>query len=122
MLAKVRIWDIPGGIHPEEHKHESTQHGLERMPLPKQLILPLLQHIGARAEPVVAVGERVLKGQLLAEASGLVSCPLHAPTSGIVSAIGPAHTPPVWKNGPLRWTPTVRTSGPNCIQSLTTGL
>ncbi|MFN3582030.1 MAG: electron transport complex subunit RsxC, partial [Pseudomonas sp.] len=93
MLAKVRIWDIPGGIHPEEHKHESTQHGLEQMPLPKQLILPLLQHIGARAEPVVSIGERVLKGQLLAEASGLVSCALHAPTSGTVSAIGPAPYP-----------------------------
>lgn len=93
MLAKVRIWDIPGGIHPEEHKHESTQHGLQRMPLPQQLTLPLLQHIGARAEPIVAVGERVLKGQLLAEANGLVSCALHAPTSGTVAAIGPKPYP-----------------------------
>ena len=109
MLAKVRIWDIPGGIHPEEHKHESTQHGLERMPLPKQLILPLLQHIGARAEPVVAVGERVLKGQLLAEASGLVSCPLHAPTSGIVSAIGPAPYPHA--SGLEEWAITLDTDG-----------
>ncbi len=109
MLAKVRIWDIPGGIHPEEHKQESTQHGLERMPLPKQLILPLLQHIGARAEPVVAVGERVLKGQLLAEASGLVSCPLHAPTSGIVSAIGPAPYPHA--SGLEEWAITLDTDG-----------
>ncbi|MBQ0742776.1 MAG: electron transport complex subunit RsxC [Pseudomonas sp.] len=109
MLAKVRIWDIPGGIHPEEHKHESTQHGLERMPLPKQLILPLLQHIGARAEPVVNIGDRVLKGQLLAEASGLVSCPLHAPTSGTVTAIGPAPYPHA--SGLEEWAITLDTDG-----------
>ncbi|RHW20854.1 electron transport complex subunit RsxC [Pseudomonas jilinensis] len=93
MKSAIRIWDIPGGIHPEEHKHESTQRGLEPAPLPKTLILPLQQHIGARAEPVVQVGDKVLKGQLLAEANGVVSCPLHAPTSGTITAIGPAPYP-----------------------------
>ena len=93
MTAQPRIWNIPGGIHPPENKSQSTAHGLQQMPLPTQLVLPLLQHIGARAEPVVQIGERVLKGQLLARANGQFSCPVHAPTSGIVSAIGPAAYP-----------------------------
>lgn len=95
MTSQPRIWGIPGGIHPPENKSQSTARGLEQMPLPGQLILPLLQHIGSRAEPVVQVGDRVLKGQLLARAEGQFSCPLHAPTSGIVSAIGPAPYPHV---------------------------
>ncbi len=55
--------------------------------IPPELVLPLSQHIGAPASPVVAVGERVLAGQLIAEAPGFVSAPLHAPTSGTVTAI-----------------------------------
>ncbi|MCO5784772.1 electron transport complex subunit RsxC [Pseudomonas sp. G11-1] len=93
MTAQPRIWDIPGGIHPPQNKAQSTARGLEQMPLPARLILPLLQHIGNRAMPVVQVGERVFKGQLIAEANGPISCPLHAPTSGIVRAIEPAPYP-----------------------------
>ena len=91
--SPIRIWDIPGGIHPQENKLQSLGHGIETPPLPRELIVPLQQHIGARAEPCVAVSEKVLKGQLIAEASGFVSCPLHAPTSGTVTAIGPAPYP-----------------------------
>ncbi len=93
MTAQPRTWDIPGGIHPPQNKAQSTARGLEHMPLPARLILPLLQHIGNRAVPVVQVGERVLKGQLIAEANGPISCPVHAPTSGIVRAIEPAPYP-----------------------------
>jgi electron transport complex protein RnfC len=93
MSVQPRIWDIPGGIHPPQNKSQSTSRGLERVPLPSQLVLPLLQHIGTRAEPVVQVGDRVLKGQLLATAQGQFSCPVHAPTSGTISAISPAPYP-----------------------------
>lgn len=93
MSVQPRIWDIPGGIHPPQNKSQSTGRGLQPLPLPGQLILPLLQHIGTRAEPVVKVGDRVLKGQLLATAQGQFSCPVHAPTSGTISAIGPAPYP-----------------------------
>ncbi|CEA01274.1 electron transport complex protein RnfC [Pseudomonas saudimassiliensis] len=93
MSAQPRIWDIPGGIHPPDNKAQSTGRGLEQMPLPARLVLPLLQHIGNRAVPLVQVGERVLKGQLIAEANGPLSCPLHAPTSGTISAIAPAPYP-----------------------------
>ncbi len=93
MSAIAKIWDIPGGIHPPERKELSNRTPLQQPPLPDRLILPLGQHIGAAAEPCVAVGERVLKGQKIAEASGFVSVPLHAPTSGTVSFIGPQPYP-----------------------------
>ena len=89
------IWDIPGGIHPAERKELSNRVAIQPAPLPAQLILPLGQHIGAAAEPLVSVGERVLKGQQIAAANGFVSAPLHAPTSGTVSFIGPQPYPHV---------------------------
>jgi electron transport complex protein RnfC len=91
----VRIWDIPGGIHPAEHKELSNRTPIQPAPLPKRLVLPLNQHIGAAAEPLVAVGDRVLKGQLIAAASGFVSAAVHAPTSGSISFIGPKPYPHV---------------------------
>ncbi|MBX9763069.1 MAG: electron transport complex subunit RsxC [Pseudomonadaceae bacterium] len=89
------IWDIPGGIHPAECKELSNRVAIQPAPLPVQLILPLGQHIGAAAEPLVSLGERVLKGQQIAAANGFVSVPLHAPTSGTVSFIGPQPYPHV---------------------------
>ncbi|MEH6651921.1 MAG: electron transport complex subunit RsxC [Motiliproteus sp.] len=83
-----RIWSFHGGIHPAENKRQSLQRPLERPPLPKQLILPLQQHIGAPATPLVEVGDKVLKGQAIAEPTGHVSIYQHAPTSGTISAIG----------------------------------
>ena len=94
-LNSPRVWDIPGGIHPAEHKELSNQLPIQPAPLSKRLILPLSQHLGAPAEPCVSVGERVLKGQLLAAANGLVSVPVHAPTSGTITAIGPQPFPHV---------------------------
>ena len=93
--AEALIWDIPGGIHPAERKELSNRTPIHPAPLPKRLTLPLNQHIGTPAEPVVAVGERVLKGQLIATANGFVSVPVHAPTSGTVSFIGPQPYPHV---------------------------
>ena len=87
-MSAREIFDIPGGIHPDERKTLSNQTPVQCPPLPKRLILPLNQHIGAPAEPCVSVGQRVLKGQLIAQATGAVSVPLHAPTSGTVSFIG----------------------------------
>ncbi|SFP13771.1 electron transport complex subunit RsxC [Pseudomonas borbori] len=89
------VWDIPGGIHPPERKHLSNRTPIQPAPLPRRLVLPLNQHIGAPAEPVVALGQRVLKGQLIASATGFVSAALHAPTSGTVSFIGPQPYPHV---------------------------
>ncbi|WP_421870268.1 electron transport complex subunit RsxC [Motiliproteus sp.] len=83
-----RIWSFHGGIHPPENKQQSLLKPLRQAPIPPQLIIPLQQHIGAPATPLVEVGQRVLKGQAIAEPSGHVSIYQHAPTSGVVSAIG----------------------------------
>lgn len=77
-----------GGVHPEGRKDLSAARGIRALPLPEKLYVPLQQHIGAPAIPVVNVGERVLKGQLIAAAQGNVSAPVHAPTSGILVALG----------------------------------
>lgn len=87
MGSLIKVWDIPGGVHPPENKSQSLQLPLGKAPLPPSLTLPLNQHIGKPAKPVVAVGERVLGGQLVAEAEGIFSARVHAPSSGTVSAI-----------------------------------
>ncbi len=56
------------GIHPDDHKRPAADVPLRRLPLPTHLYVPLQQHIGAPARPVVLVGQKVLKGQLIAEA------------------------------------------------------
>ena len=76
---------IRGGVHPEPRKEATAKEAIETaFPLPPMLYLALQQHVGKPAEPVVRVGDRVLKGQLIAAGQGHVSAPLHAPTSGIV--------------------------------------
>ena len=82
-----------GGVHPPEHKLESSVQPSALAPVPLQLVLPLQQHIGAPAKPIVQVGERVLKGQMIACADGAVSAAIHAPTSGAILAIEPRHAP-----------------------------
>ncbi len=83
----IKLFDFHGGVHPAQHKAESTALPIAAAPLPKRLVVPLHQHIGNRAKPIVAVGERVLKGQMIGQADGYISCAVHAPTSGTVSAI-----------------------------------
>jgi electron transport complex protein RnfC len=85
--AAPKVHDFHGGLHLPDHKTESTGRPIGQLPLPPRLILPLQQHIGSPAEPVVTVGERVGKGQLIARATDYVSAPLHAPTSGTITAI-----------------------------------
>lgn len=76
------------GVHPDDHKRPAADAALRCMPMPARLHVPLAQHLGAPARPCVRVGDRVLKGRLIAEAQGAISAPVHAPTSGTVSAIG----------------------------------
>ncbi|MGE5028084.1 MAG: electron transport complex subunit RsxC [Betaproteobacteria bacterium] len=77
-----------GGVHPPEHKVESNRRPIASVPLPRRLVVPLRQHIGTPARPVVKAGDHVLKGQMIGAADGFVSAAVHAPTSGFVSAIG----------------------------------
>jgi electron transport complex protein RnfC len=82
-----KLWRFHGGIHLPDEKALSNGRPVSPAPIPKVLTIPLQQHIGAPARPLVAVGERVLKGQKIAEAQGYVSAPVHASSSGIVVAI-----------------------------------
>jgi Na+-translocating ferredoxin:NAD+ oxidoreductase subunit C len=89
-IGKPRpLFDFHGGIHPPQNKGLSNQRPIRAAPLPSQLILPLNMHLGAPAKAVVEIGQRVLKGQKIAEAQGAVSVPVHAPTSALVVAVGP---------------------------------
>jgi electron transport complex protein RnfC len=87
------LYSFHGGLHLEAHKGESTTLPVKPMPVPPRLVLPLQQHIGSPAQPLVEVGQKVLKGERIARAEGPVSVAMHAPSSGTVVAIEP-HFPP----------------------------
>lgn len=76
-----------GGIHPSDNKKWSKDKAIEAMALPEEVAVPMIQHIGAPATPVVAKGDKVLTGQLIAQATGFVSANIHSPISGVVKAI-----------------------------------
>lgn len=79
------------GVHPGDFKELTRDLPVERVPFPDVLTLPLSQHLGAPSVPVVAAGDYVRRGQLIADAGGYVSSRLHAPCSGTVRSVGPAH-------------------------------
>ena len=81
------------GVHPEDHKRPAADAAVRRLPLPPRLTIPLSQHVGAAARPRVLVGQMVLKGEVLADAQGNISAPIHAPTSGKIVAVGEVTAP-----------------------------
>ncbi|MGO2462472.1 MAG: electron transport complex subunit RsxC [Ewingella sp.] len=87
-LKKDKLWDFDGGIHPPEMKTQSSHVPLRRVPLSELYIIPLQQHLGPEGELCVKSGDRVLKGQPLTTGRGR-TVPVHAPTSGVISAIEP---------------------------------
>ena len=80
---------LHGGLRLDGHKQQSTAQPIFDVPVPAQLILPLAQHVGDPAQPIVSIGEHVLKGQLIAETEGALGAPIHASSSGKVVAIEP---------------------------------
>jgi electron transport complex protein RnfC len=80
---------LHGGLRLQAHKKISTGKGIQKLPVPAQLILPITQHAGDAAQPLVGIGERVLKGQLLAEPEGSLGAAVHASSSGKIVAIEP---------------------------------
>jgi len=79
-----------GGLKLTAHKLISP---INSPPLPQRLIYPLLQRADCSAKPVVKIGERVLKGQLIAQATDNLTVPIHAASSGIIEAIAPHNIP-----------------------------
>ena len=82
-----KVWDIHGGIHPPENKAQSLQTSLKQAPIPESVVLPLGMHAGAPAIPCVQVGDKVKRGEKVAQPSGAFSAAIHASISGVVSAI-----------------------------------
>jgi electron transport complex protein RnfC len=76
-----------GGIHPDEYKELTAAKGIRDLPLPQRVVIPLQQHIGAPAKALVKKGDEVATGQVIGEAGGFVSVPVHASLSGKVSAV-----------------------------------
>lgn len=81
-----------GGVHPAENKIAAGK-PIVNMPLPAEVVLPVAQHIGAPAKPIVAKGDHVKRGDRVAEAGGFVSAHVHTPISGTVVKIDTARTP-----------------------------
>ena len=77
-----------GGVHPDDAKL-SRGCAIEVLPLPQTVYVSMAQHLGAPAKPVVAVGDSVKAGQLIAEAGGFISANVHSPVSGKVKSIAP---------------------------------
>jgi electron transport complex protein RnfC len=81
------------GVHPEELKGRTKGLHTQRLPFVDRYMLPLKQHLGAPSSPVVTVGQRVGRGQVVAEPGAFVSTALHAPVTGWVRAMGPRRFP-----------------------------
>jgi electron transport complex protein RnfC len=79
---------FPGGIHGDDFKRYSKNSSIEIFPLPDKIVIPLNQHIGAPSKPVVKPGDTVKTGQLICEAGGFVSIPMHSSITGKVTKIG----------------------------------
>lgn len=89
----MALLTFKGGVHPDDGKSLAKDKAIVSVKPEGALVYPVSQHIGAPASPVVAVGDRVLKGQKIAEAGGFVSAPVYASVSGTVKAIEPRFTP-----------------------------
>ena len=93
LARSLRRGSFRHGIHPRGNKHHTEHLPVARMPFVDRYLMPLSQHAGAPARPVVRAGERVTRGQVIAEPGGFVSSTLHSPVTGRVAALGPAHHP-----------------------------
>ncbi|EGR8990383.1 electron transport complex subunit RsxC [Vibrio vulnificus] len=90
LIEQIRtgaLWDFPGGVHPAENKRQSNQQPLVHAALANEIVLPLKQHIGKPGNILVNVGDHVLKGQLLTQSNAGFTLPIHASTSGTITAI-----------------------------------
>ena len=82
-----------GGVHPPAFKALTSDRPIKRAYIPKKVVLPLSQHVGSPAEPVVSAGDMVSVGKMIAKPGGHVSAALHATISGKVTKIGYHPTP-----------------------------
>src|SRR5271165_1658934 len=79
-----RLWR---GVHVAEFKEQTCHLPIRRLPFAPMLVVPLSQHTGAPAVPIVREGQEVVRGEPIAKAGGFVSVPMHAPATGRVARI-----------------------------------
>ena len=118
----MKIFRFRGGVHPEGRKEFTEERSITQLPLPGTLYVPVQQHIGAPARPVVTVGQRVAKGDLIAAPQGALSASVHAPTSGRIIDIDdypaphpsglPVPTIVIESDGEDRWTDALESADP----------
>ena len=87
MLDIVRKDSFRNGVHPPEHKGETCHLAIRRFAFAPELLVPLTQHMGAPAIPIVREGQEVVRGQTIAEPDGFMSVAMHSPASGVVKRI-----------------------------------
>ena len=100
-----------GGVHPPDNKAQTAEKATEKMASPKMVYIPLQQHIGAPLDPIVKVGDKVLKGQKIADSQAFMSTTIHSPVSGTVKRIeqrvfplmGKANTVVIENDGNDEW-------------------
>lgn len=80
-------YKVYGGVHPSAFKTLASDRPIKRALIPKKVIIPLLQHTGSPAEPVISVGAGVSVGDMIAKPSGYISSAIHASISGKVTKI-----------------------------------
>jgi len=94
LVREKRFEGFYGGVYPLEKKEFTSQKAIKIATEPKQVIIPLLQHAGCPAEPLVKPGDKVFVGQKIGEAKGFISANIHSSISGKVIAVEP-HPHPV---------------------------
>lgn len=88
LLEQTALKRLSAGLQPPDNKACSTQAAIQRLPLAKQLVIPLQQHAGPPGQLVVQVGQQVFKGTPFTQGFDRATLPVHAPTSGEITAIG----------------------------------
>jgi electron transport complex protein RnfC len=88
MMAEIRgTLTFPGGVHPPERKHFTENCPIAAVPVPKQVAVPLSQHLGGVCVPTVAKKDAVTAGQIIGRSDAFVSAPIHSPVNGTVKDI-----------------------------------
>jgi len=83
------VYTFKRGTHPDGNKEHTKDKSIEVLKAPEYVVLPVSMHIGAPAKVIVKPGDTVKLGQMVAEAGGFVSAPVHATVSGTVTKVEP---------------------------------
>jgi len=86
-MLKGQHKTFPHGVHPPDFKDDTNHLPIHQFPFAPVMVIPMAQHIGKPAIPIVREGQEVTRGQVIAKPDGVFSSPIHAPASGIIKKI-----------------------------------